>query len=115
MINNGNSTFKKLKLPDLAQTIPILSSDVFDYNKDGYEDIIVSGNIYNTEVETPRLDNPFALVLVSNKKDGYYCLSPNTTGLYTKGNTKSVKILNEPKVLLIGNNNESIESFKINN
>ena len=50
-----------------------------------------------------------------SKKDGYYCLSPNTTGLYTKGNTKSVKILDEPKVLLIANNNESIESFKINN
>ena len=115
LINNGDSSFKKIKLPDLAQTIPILSSDVLDYNKDGYEDIIVSGNIYNTEVETPRLDNPFALVLLSNKKDGYYCLSPNTTGLYTKGNTKSVKILDEPKVLLIGNNNQSIESFKINN
>ena len=115
LINNGDSSFKKIKLPDLAQTIPILSSDVFDYNNDGYEDIIISGNIYNTEVETPRLDNPFALVLLSNKKDGYYCLSPSTTGLYTKGNAKSVKILDNPKVLLIGNNNESIESFKINN
>ena len=115
LINNGDSTFKKIKLPDLAQTIPILSSDVFDYNNDGYEDIIVSGNIYNTEVETPRLDNPFALVLLSNNKDGYYCLGPNSTGLYTKGNTKSVKILNAPKVLIVGNNNESMESFTINN
>jgi hypothetical protein len=115
LINNGDSTFKKIKLPDLAQTIPILSSDVFDYNNDGYEDIIVSGNIYNTEVETPRLDNPFALVLLSNNIDGYYCLGPNSTGLYTKGNTKSVKILNAPKVLIVGNNNESMESFTINN
>ena len=115
LINNGDSTFKKIKLPDLAQTIPILSSDVFDYNNDGYEDIIVSGNIYNTEVETPRLDNPFALVLLSNNKDGYYCLGPKSTGLYTKGNTKSVKILNAPKVLIVGNNNESMESFIINN
>jgi hypothetical protein len=115
LINNGDSTFKKKKLPDLAQTIPILSSDVFDYNNDGYEDIIVSGNIYNTEVETPRLDNPFALVLLSNNIDGYYCLGPNSTGLYTKGNTKSVKILNAPKVLIVGNNNESMESFTINN
>ena len=115
LINNGDSTFKKLKLPDLAQTIPILTSDVFDYNNDGFEDIIIGGNIYNTEVETPRLDNPFALVLLSNKKDGYFCLSPNNTGLYTKGNTKSIKIINNPKALLIGNNNGSIESFKINN
>ena len=66
-------------------------------------------------METPRLDNPFALVLLSNNKDGYYCLSPNATGLYTKGNTKSVRVLNDPKVLIIGNNSESIESFLINN
>ena len=115
LINNGDSTFKRVKLPDLAQTIPILSSDVFDYNKDGYEDVIISGNIYNTEVETPRLDNPFALVLLSNKKNGYQCLSPNATGLYTIGNTKSVRVLNNPKVLIIGNNSESVESFLINN
>ena len=115
LINNGDSTFKKVKLPDLAQTIPILSSDVFDYDKDGFEDIIVSGNIYNTEVETPRLDNPFALVLLSNNVDGYYCLSPEITGLYTNGNAKSIQIIDNPKLLLIGNNSESIESFKINN
>ena len=115
LINNGDSTFKKVKLPDLAQTIPILSSDVFDYDKDGFEDIIVSGNIYNTEVETPRLDNPFALVLLSNNVDGYYCLSPEITGLYTNGNAKSIQIIDNPKLLLIGNNNKSIESFKINN
>ena len=114
LINNGDSTFKKNKLPDLAQTIPILSSDVFDYNNDGFEDIIISGNIYNTEVETPRLDNPFALVLVSNNKNGYYCLSPEKTGLYTNGNTKSVQVIDKPKLIIIGNNNGAIESFKIN-
>jgi len=37
------------------------------------------------------------------------------TGLYTIGNTKSVRVLNDPKVLIIGNNSESIESFLINN
>ena len=105
---------KKNKLPDLAQTIPILSSDVFDYNNDGFEDIIISGNIYNTEVETPRLDNQFALVLVSNNKNGYYCLSPEETGLYTNGNTKSIQIIDKPKLLIVGNNNGAIESFKIN-
>ena len=87
---------------------------VLDYNNDGFEDIIISGNIYNTEVETPRLDNQFALVLVSNNKNGYYCLSPEETGLYTNGNTKSIQIIDKPKLLIVGNNNGAIESFKIN-
>ncbi|MBE9489466.1 MAG: VCBS repeat-containing protein, partial [Bacteroidetes bacterium] len=53
ILNEGNGKFKKVVLPNMAQTIPILDSDTYDFNKDGYEDIIVVGNIYNTEVETP--------------------------------------------------------------
>ena len=37
LINNGDTTFKINKLPELAQTIPLLSSDGYDINNDGYE------------------------------------------------------------------------------
>jgi len=65
----------------MAQTIPILDGDSSDFNNDGFEDIIVVGNIYNTEVETPRLDNPFGLVLISNGKDNYDVIEPSKTGI----------------------------------
>ena len=115
LVNNGDMTFKVNKLPELAQTIPILSSETYDINKDGYEDLIVAGNIYNTEVETPRLDNQFAVVLLSNKIDNYKAIGPENTGLYTKGNTKSIKIVgdNNP-LLIIANNNGNSETFIIN-
>ena len=115
LVNNGDMTFKVNKLPELAQTIPILSSETYDINKDGYEDLIVAGNIYNTEVETPRLDNQFAVVLLSNKIDNYKAIGPENTGLYTNGNTKSIKIVgdNNP-LLIIANNNGNSETFIIN-
>ncbi|MED5354462.1 MAG: VCBS repeat-containing protein [Bacteroidota bacterium] len=115
LVNNGDMTFKVNKLPELAQTIPILSSETYDINKDGYEDIIVAGNIYNTEVETPRLDNQFAVVLLSNKIDNYKAIGPENTGLYTNGNTKSIKMVgdNNP-LLIIANNNGNSETFTIN-
>ena len=115
LINNGDTTFKINKLPELAQTIPLLSSDGYDINNDGYEDIIIGGNIYNTEVETPRLDNQFAIVLLSNKKDNYIAIGPEKSGLYTNGNTKSLKIIkSEEPILIIGNNNGNSEVFYIN-
>ena len=115
LINKGDTTFRINKLPELAQTIPILTSDKYDVNNDGYEDIIVGGNIYNTEVETPRLDNQFAIVLVSNKEDNYIAIGPEKTGLYTNGNTKSLKIIESDKpILIIGNNNGNSEVFYIN-
>ncbi len=115
LVNNGDMTFQVNKLPELAQTIPILSSQTYDINKDGYEDIIIGGNIYNTEVETPRLDNQFAIVLLSNKTNNYKAIGPEKTGLYTNGNTKSIKIVGKKNpMLIIANNNGNSEVFRIN-
>jgi len=117
LLNDGSGKFKKVELPNLAQTMPILDSDTSDFNGDGFEDIIVVGNIYNTEVETPRLDNPYALILLSNGKDGYTVKGPNDTGLYLNTNAKSVKVFdreNKPKLIIVGTNNSSIETFELN-
>jgi len=118
LLNEGNGKFRRIELPNMVQTIPILDSDVYDFNKDGYEDILVVGNIYNTEVETPRLDNGYALVLISNQKDGYTILGPDKTGLYTNGNTKSIRLLKHNtlnKVFAIfGINNAKAEIFELN-
>ena len=114
LINNGGNKFTLKKLPPLAQSIPIITSDVIDINDDGYEDVIIAGNIYNTEVETPRLDNQFALILLSNKINNYTILGPKETGLYTNGNIKSIKVINNEKPqLLIGNNNSALEIFEL--
>jgi len=118
LINKGDSNFKIMELPKLAQTMPILGIDSYDFNDDGFNDIIIAGNIYNTEVETPRLDNPFALVLQSNKKDGYTTIKPEKTGLYLKGkNIKDVKILNHKKLnktfALFATNNDRSPVFEL--
>jgi enediyne biosynthesis protein E4 len=115
LINNGKGVFKKVELPVMAQTIPILDGDTSDFNNDGFEDIIVVGNIFNTEVETPRLDNPFGLVLISNGKDNYDIIEPSKTGFYLSGNAKSVKVIerdDDSKLIVVGNNNGKIETFK---
>jgi enediyne biosynthesis protein E4 len=114
LINNGKGVFKKVELPIMAQTMPILDGDTSDFNNDGFEDIIVVGNIYNTEVETPRLDNPFGLVLISNGKDNYDIIEPSKTGLYLSGNAKSVKVIDrddDSKLIVVGNNNGKVETF----
>ncbi len=112
LINQGEGVFKKSVLPFMAQTMPIIDADGLDINKDGYEDLVVVGNIYNTEVETPRLDNNYALILVSNQKDNYSVISPQDSGLYTEGNIKSVKVI-EDKILMTSNNG-STKTFSLN-
>jgi len=116
LINKGDGNFEKHKLPIDAQLFPVLDMQIMDLNGDGFDDAILTGNIYNTEVETPRLDNGTGLVLLSNQKDGFNTLDLNQSGLYVPGNVKSVQTIDfkNKKYLLFGRNNDSVLSFQLN-
>lgn len=107
LLNKGNGQFERRVLPIEAQLFPILAAACSDLNGDGYEDVILGGNIYDTEVETPRLDAISGLVLYSNGQDGYIPQPYAQTGLYLDGNIKDlqfVSIKNGTKLLVTQNN-----------
>ncbi|MEP0264469.1 VCBS repeat-containing protein [Dokdonia sp.] len=117
LFNNGDGTFSVSELPTVAQSSPILSMIIKDVNKDGYEDVVVVGNIYETEVETPRYDAGNGVVLLSNQKDGYTAVSSSQSGLYIEGNAKSLlsvyhKGLNKD-IMLVGVNDASMQVFTL--
>ena len=113
LINNKDNTFTKHYLPRLAQSIPILDCTFTDVNNDGYDDVIIVGNIYNTEVETPRLDNISGIVLLSNKADNYTVMNRELTGLYLKGDVKAIEKIKFGKqyIYVVGKNNDKISVF----
>ena len=92
LLNEGGGLFRTLSLPEKAQLFPVLSAVFMDINEDGFEDVILSGNIYNTEVETSRLDGGSGLLLFSDGNNNYY--PPSTgNGLYLSGNTKDLELI----------------------
>jgi len=109
--------FEIQSLPIEAQFHPILDGVSTDLNKDGFEDLILIGNIYETEVETPRLDYANATVLLSNGK-GYEFSSRLSNQLKINGNAKSVELVTDVqnnRKLLIGVNGVGILEIEINN
>ncbi|MFT6935139.1 MAG: hypothetical protein ACJAUQ_001532 [Maribacter sp.] len=111
LLNKGNGNFSVNKLPFSAQSFPILTVVFKDLNNDGYEDCILGGNIYETEVETPRLDHLSGVVLLSNQEDGYKAIPRNHTGLYLEGNVKAMTLLkttNNRELLITAINNAGI-------
>lgn len=88
-INNGNFEFEEVKLPQEVQAFPILDGESLDVNDDGFDDLIVLGTLYNTEVETPRLDAGGGLVLI-NDKGSRYIINNREYNIYTKGNVREV-------------------------
>ncbi|MEZ4811583.1 MAG: VCBS repeat-containing protein [Allomuricauda sp.] len=93
LINKGGLSFEKKILPIGAQTFPLMDCVFLDVNHDGFEDIIAAGNIYETEVETPRLDALSGVILLSNGKDGYTQVPYQDSGLSLDGNVKSIELI----------------------
>lgn len=111
LINKGNGNFDKQILPIESQLFPIMGVVFTDLNDDGYEDAIVGGNLYETEVETPRLDAFSGLVLLSNGVNGYHPLSPSKSGILFNGNVKDLLLMESDKIklLIASQNNGPLE------
>ncbi len=117
LLNNGEGSFKVSKLPAYAQSSPILSFITLDVNNDGYEDLVATGNIFETEVETPRYDGGKGVVLISNTKDGYNVLTPAQSGIYIQGNAKSLLQISgkagNQNTVVIGVNDAPLQLFEM--
>ncbi|NND33475.1 MAG: VCBS repeat-containing protein, partial [Saprospiraceae bacterium] len=66
LVSDEAGQFTLETLPWQSQLFPLLDAVITDVNSDGIEDAIVAGCIYETEVETPRLDAGHGLILLGN-------------------------------------------------
>lgn len=114
LLNKGGGQFEKKTLPVDAQMFPVLSVVFKDLNGDGYEDAVLAGNIYDMEVETPRLDAGSGLVLLSNQKDAYRPVSAAHSGLFFSGDLKDMTWIDVEGIayLIGGRNNDLLAVFR---
>lgn len=108
--SDGQGGFTVIELPTLAQKAPIMSVVEADLNNDGANELITVGNIYNTEVETPRLDMGTGTVMSigDNKLSTWRA----DKGIVIDGNAKDASLvmhkgLNK-SLLLVARNNASL-------
>ncbi len=88
---------------------------VKDVDSDGLMDAILAGNLYSSEVETPRNDSGNGLVLKGDGNGDFLPLSVTKTGLFTPKDTKELHFLsiNEKLHLAAVNNNDQIQFFSL--
>jgi hypothetical protein len=110
-INDGG-TFRFEPLPSLAQLSPVMTIQTADYNGDGRKDILVIGNIYQTEVETPRWDSGNGLLLL-NLPDGWAPQSVASSGFFAPLDAKNMVTVNTPEgqLVLVANNDGPLQAF----
>ena len=104
--NKGKGKFEFSKLPDLAQISCINGMVAEDINKDGHLDLIVAGNMYGSEIETPRNDASYGCLLLGDGKGGFKAIPLSESGIFIKGDTKAIdKIKTRNGMLIIAANN----------
>ncbi|WP_111708801.1 FG-GAP-like repeat-containing protein [Lutibacter citreus] len=106
--NKGDGIFKMHKLPQRAQLAAINKFEVFDYNGDEYPDILLAGNIYGSEVETPRGDASLGLVLTGTGNKVFNVVTPSESNLFVKGDVRGLAPIK------INNNSTDAYLFSIN-
>ncbi|MFT5103156.1 MAG: hypothetical protein ACI86C_000807 [Candidatus Latescibacterota bacterium] len=116
LLNKGDDTFEIEALPAEAQAFPLLSIASSDLDEDGVAELILVGNIYNTEVETPRLDMGSGLVL-RNDNGVLRAMSYDEAGLFIEGNTKKIVTIKhnglQKELLLCAKNNDALGVFEV--
>ena len=113
---NENNKFKIKHLPYEAQFSANTGIQNYDLNLDGYQDLILAGNMYQTEAETSRADAGYGLVLLNDKKGNFESLSMEDSGLYAPGDIKDFKIVHlgkENPIFVFANNNGPIQAYKL--
>ena len=113
LINNGGQ-FEMKELPYQAQYSPMTGAVTYDFNKDGKEDILAVGNMFQTEAETSRADANLGLMLLGDGKGNYEYVSLKDAGFYCPGDTKDIKKLtlkNGKPIFIVANNNSRLQSF----
>ena len=115
-LQNNDGKFIAKPLPYQAQFSNINALVVEDIDRDGYLDVVLGGNLYNAEVETPRNDASYGLWLKGDGANGFRALAPRETGLVVRGdirNMKSIKVGGQTH-LLVAKNNQALQQIRIN-
>jgi hypothetical protein len=109
--NKGRGEFKMHQLPNWAQFSSINDMAEMKY-KDNSTAFIVAGNLYGSEVETPRNDASIGLVVLSDTKGDIKVVPPSESTLMIKGEVKAVrkiKLASGKEGFLFAINNDSLK------
>lgn len=114
--NLGGGKFKKQALPLEAQFAPVNAIVCDDLDGDGYTDLLLAGNEYQTEVMTGRYDASYGCFLKGGKDKTFRVVPPAESGFLVDGDVKDmavIQVAKGEKRLLVAVNNDSLRVFRI--
>ena len=115
--NNGDGTFTSAPLPNLAQLAPIRGIVIHDVDGDGNLDLIVAGNLTETEPNTPPADAGNGLWLRGDGHGRFTAVPARESGFLAPRNVAGLALMQTPagSAVLVANTGDSLQAFTIRN
>ncbi|MDN5215189.1 VCBS repeat-containing protein [Fulvivirgaceae bacterium BMA12] len=115
--NEGNGIFRVAPMPQLAQMSSVNTILIDDFNNDSISDLLIAGNLYVSEVETPRNDAGYGLLLSGDGAGNFTALNYQDTGLAIYGDVKKMKTIGLPgaknRGIIVAKNNDHVQVLKL--
>jgi hypothetical protein len=115
--NLGDGTFKVHPLGNLAQISSVNSILNEDVDGDGNRDLIIAGNLYGTEQETPRNDAGIGLFLKGDGKGNFEPFPAIKSGLFIDGDVRNMSMIHlgkdKNRGIIVAKNNNLMQIIKI--
>lgn len=112
--NTGDGEFNIKPLPSLAQVSSINNILIRDFDLDGNKDLLISGNLYQSEIETPRNDASTGLYLKGDGKGSFEPVSIKESGFYAPRDAKGMEIIevSGKEIILVANNDDHLQAIE---
>jgi enediyne biosynthesis protein E4 len=111
--NKGNGTFSISPLPNLAQISSVNSIISEDIDGDGNLDLVIAGNLYGSEVETPRNDAGIGLYLRGDGAGHFEPVPARESGLLIRGDVREMAMIrlgeNKGRGIIVAKNNSMMQ------
>ena len=113
--NLGNGQFKITDLPNVAQLSNLNDMLVRDFDGDGALDVLAIGNLYVSEIETPRNDAGTGLLLLGDGNGSFSAKRGSEIGFFADRDAKKLVTLSNVQndYFLVGNNDDVLQIFEL--
>ena len=113
--NRGDGTFRAFALPALAQISPIKGMIAHDVDGDGNLDLVVAGNLYDAEPNTPRADAGNGLWLKGDGRGHFTPVPSVESGFLAPLDVTGLALVKTPvgSAVLVANHGDSLQAFAI--
>lgn len=116
--NSGDGKFIKHPLPVEAQFAPVNAIIYDDLDGDGFKDLLLAGNEYQSEVMTGRYDASYGCFLRGSRNKIFTPMRSEESGFIVNGDVRDLALIHLPKnkkMIVAAINNDSLSVFKIHN